>query len=120
MIGAQVAETSGAVSPAKRAAETWTAANTKAGCETLVRRLRALQPERIAMEATGGYEQRVFRALREAGLPAVIVQPLNVREFARAMGKKATWPPWRPAGGTRSSGPSASASRPRASRSRSS
>ena len=30
------------------------------------------------MEATGGYEQHVFRALRAAGLPAVIVQPLNV------------------------------------------
>ena len=86
-IAVKVAETSGAVSPAKRAAETWTAANTKAGCEALVRRLWALQPERIAMEATGGYEQRVFRALREAGLPAVIIQPLNVREFARAMGK---------------------------------
>lgn len=88
-IAVKAAEASGTVSPAKRAAETWTTANTKADCETLVRRLQAIQPERIAMEATGGYEQRVFRALREAGLPAVIVQPLNVREFARAMGKKA-------------------------------
>lgn len=88
-IAVKAAEASGTVSPAKRAAETWTTANTKSDCETLVRRLQAMQPERIAMEATGGYEQRVFRALREAGLPAVIVQPLNVREFARAMGKKA-------------------------------
>ena len=88
-IAVKVAETDGTVGPAKRARETWTSANTTAGCEALVRRLRAQEPHRIAMEATGGYEQRVFRALREAGLPAVIVQPLNVREFARAMGKKA-------------------------------
>ena len=88
-IAVKVAETSGAVSPAKRAAETWTTANAQAGCEALVKRLQAMQPDRIAMEATGGYEQQVFRALREAGLPAVIVQPLNVREFARAMGKMA-------------------------------
>lgn len=88
-IAVKAAETGGAVSTAKRAAEAWTTANTKEGCEALVQRLQAMQPERIAMEATGGYEQRVFRALREAGLPAVIVQPLNVREFARAMGKMA-------------------------------
>lgn len=88
-VAVKTAETGGAVSPAKRAAEAWTTANTKAGCEALVLRLQAMQPDRIAMEATGGYEQRVFRALREAGLPAVIVQPLNVREFARAMGKQA-------------------------------
>lgn len=92
-IAVKVAETSGAVSPAKRAAETWTTANAQAGCEALVKRLQAMQPDRIAMEATGGYEQQVFRALREAGLPAVIVQPLNVREFARAMGKKAKTDP---------------------------
>lgn len=92
-IAVKAAEAGGAVSPAKRAAEKWTAANTKAGCDALVRRLEVMQPERIAMEATGGYEQRVFRALREAALPAVIVQPLNVREFARAMGKKAKTDP---------------------------
>jgi transposase len=88
-VAVKTAESGGGVSPAKRAAEAWTTANTDAGCEALVGRLQAMQPDRVAMEATGGYEQRVFRALREAGLPAVIVQPLNVREFARAMGKNA-------------------------------
>ena len=82
-IAVKAAETGTTVSPAKRAAEMWTAANTTAGCAALVRRLQAMQPDRIAMEATGGYEQRVFRALREAGLPAVIVQPLNVRRRQR-------------------------------------
>jgi transposase len=86
-------DTDTGLSPPKRAEKTWTVANTNAGCEAIVRRLAALEPHIIAMEATGGYEQRVFRALREAGLPAVIVQPLNVREFARAMGKKAKTDP---------------------------
>lgn len=89
----KVTEADGSLSPAKRAAKTWTAANTEAGCEALMRRLADLEPSKIAMEATGGYEQRVFRALRAAGLPAVIVQPLNVREFARAMGKRAKTDP---------------------------
>lgn len=92
-IAVKTAEAGGAVSPAKRAADAWTETNTEAGCQALVRRLKGLEPDRIAMEATGGYEQRVFRALREAGLPAVLVQPLNVREFARAMGKRAKTDP---------------------------
>lgn len=82
-IAVKAAETDGTVGPAKRARETWTSANTTAGCEALVRRLRAQEPHRIAMEATGGYEQRVFRALREAGLPAVIVQPPQSQESCR-------------------------------------
>lgn len=88
-IAVKAAEAGDAVSPAKRAAEAWTTKNTEADCDELVRRLQAMSPYRIALEATGGYEQRAFRALREAGLPAVIVQPLGVREFARAMGKRA-------------------------------
>jgi transposase len=76
-------------SPVKRPHEAWTADNTERGVTALVERLKALGPTKIAIEATGGYEQRVFRALREAGLPAVIVNPTNVREFARAMGRLA-------------------------------
>lgn len=72
-----------------KAHEAWTCPNTDAAVAKLVTRLKKLGPERIVLEATGGYEQRAYRALREAGLPAVVVQPLNVREFARAMGKRA-------------------------------
>ena len=92
-IAVKAAETGDGVSPAKRAAESWSTTNTEAGCEETVRRLQALSPHRIALEATGGYEQAIFRALRGAGLPAVIVQPLSVREFARAMGKRAKTDP---------------------------
>jgi len=40
----------------------------------------------VAMEATGGYEQQAFAQLCELGLPAAIVNPRAVRQFAQAMG----------------------------------
>ena len=75
--------------PARRAQEAWTSPNTDKGVAQLVKRLHALEPDRIVMEATGGYEQRVFLALRAAGLPAVIVPPGAVRSFAEGIGRKA-------------------------------
>ena len=41
----------------------------------------------VAMEATGGYEQRAFAQLSEAGLPAAILNPRAVRQFAQSMGR---------------------------------
>jgi transposase len=82
-------EAAAAPKPEKRAQEAWIAKNTDAGVASLVERLKSLKPQRIALEATGGYEQRAFLALREAGLPAVIVQPGQVRDFARGMGVRA-------------------------------
>jgi transposase len=49
----------------------------------LVERLSALQPERIAVEATGGFETVAAAALAGAGLPVVVVNPAQVRHFAR-------------------------------------
>lgn len=77
------------LSPGKRAGRAWTTSNTEKGCEALVRPLKELGPDRIVLEAMGGHERRAFRMLRSAGLPAVIVEPVSVREFARAMGKRA-------------------------------
>jgi transposase len=88
-VAVKATEADSVPSPAKRAKESWISGNTSGGVADLVRRIKALNPERIALEATGGYEQRVFKALREAGLPAVIVNPGNVREFAKAMGRLA-------------------------------
>lgn len=42
--------------------------------------------ELAAMEATGGYEQQVFAQLSENGLPATILNPRSVRQFAHSMG----------------------------------
>lgn len=52
----------------------------------LVRRLVALDPERIVLESTGGYERRLVAKLAEAGLPVVVVNPRRVRSFGEGMG----------------------------------
>jgi transposase len=75
-----------AVSPS---AEQWQVDRTPAGLSVLVERLQALRPERIVLEATGGYEVIVAAALASRNLPVVIVNPRQVRDFARAIGQLA-------------------------------
>ncbi len=53
---------------------------------SLVRSLDTLQPERIVMEATGGYEKPLLKHLQKHELPVVVVNPRRIRDFARAMG----------------------------------
>lgn len=64
-------------------------ANTPAGISDLVRHIRALHPALIVLEATGGWERAVLRALVAADLPAVAVNPRQIRDFARATGQLA-------------------------------
>jgi transposase len=45
--------------------------------------------ERIVVEATGGYERRLVTALGSRGLPVVVVNPRQVRDFAKATGQLA-------------------------------
>lgn len=59
------------------------------GLADLVERLKGTGAERIALEATGGFEMVVVAALAAAGLPVVVVNPAQVRAFARALGKRA-------------------------------
>ena len=56
------------------------------GIRSLVEQMKALQPELIVFEATGGYERRASKALREAGLAVAVVNPTRVRRFAEALG----------------------------------
>lgn len=63
--------------------------NTAAGHRELVARLGAAAPHKVALEASGGYEQPVLHALHQAGLTAVRLDPLRVRQFARAQGRRA-------------------------------
>lgn len=63
------------------------------GLADLVERLKPLGAERIAVEATGGFETIVAAALAAAGLPVVVVNPAQVRAFARALGKRAKTDP---------------------------
>ena len=52
----------------------------------LVEQLRALSPTLIVLEATGGMETSLTSALATAGLPVVVVNPRQVRDFAKASG----------------------------------
>jgi len=67
----------------------WSVANTASGIEALVAQLRELPPALIVLEATGGYEREVTAALVAAGLRAVVVNPRQVRAFAKATGQLA-------------------------------
>jgi transposase len=63
--------------------------NTPQGIGRLTRHLAEAAPERIVLEATGGYERPVAAALAAAGLPVVVVNPRKIRDFARATGRLA-------------------------------
>ncbi len=52
----------------------------------LTRRLVEINPERIVVESTGGYERAVVEKLAEAGLPIIVVNPRRVRSFGEGMG----------------------------------
>jgi transposase len=63
------------------------------GVADLIDRLSALALERVAVEATGGFETVVAAALAGAGLPLVVVNPAQVRHFAQALGQRAKTDP---------------------------
>lgn len=69
--------------------ERWRCANDEAGIESLVARLILFSPMRVILEATGGYEVPLACALAAAGLPVVVVNPRQVRDFAKATGRLA-------------------------------
>lgn len=70
-------------------AQTWQVPNDAAGHAALLTQLTPLAPERIVLEATGGYELPVALVLAGAALPVVRTNPRQVRAFARATGQLA-------------------------------
>jgi transposase len=56
------------------------------GLEALARQLRQAAPELVVMEATGGYQLAVVAALTAEGFKVAVVNPRQVRDFAKAMG----------------------------------
>jgi transposase len=59
------------------------------GLERLCERLAGLAPALVVIEATGGFEVTVAAALAAAGLPLAVVNPRQIRDFARATGRLA-------------------------------
>src|SRR6266403_1157818 len=60
-----------------------------AGLVTLVEHLRPVAPAVLVLEATGGYEVTVVATLARAALPVAVVNPRQIRAFARATGQLA-------------------------------
>jgi transposase len=57
--------------------------------DALVVRLRALEPRLVVLEATGGLQVKAAGLLAAAGLPVAVVNPRQVRDFARSSGQLA-------------------------------
>jgi len=67
--------------------ESWSVPNTESGIADIITRLRqAGTPTLVLMEATGGLERQALARIADAGLPAMAINPRNVRDFARSMG----------------------------------
>src|SRR5258708_6074896 len=60
--------------------------NDVAGWAELVERLRSFSISAIGLEASGGYERGIMRALLAAGLPVRQINPFKLRQFANASG----------------------------------
>lgn len=63
--------------------------NEASGIESMVTAIKELSPSLVVLEATGGWEVPAVSALGEAGLPVVVANPRQVRDFAKATGQLA-------------------------------
>ena len=73
--------------------EAFTVERNAAGLDRLIERLRQVSPTLVALEATGGFETVAAAALAAAALPVVVVNPAQIRAFAKAVGQRAKTDP---------------------------
>ncbi len=69
--------------------ESFVVSRDSAGLAMLIERLQTVPPALVVLEATGGFETMVAAAIGAAGLPLAVVNPRQIRDFARATGKLA-------------------------------
>lgn len=69
--------------------ESFAVARDGEGLAALVERLRAFDPYLVVLEATGGFEVTVAAAVVAAEIPLAVVNPRQIRDFARATGQLA-------------------------------
>lgn len=69
--------------------EEWSVSNDEAGHAGLVQKLVELSPELVVLEATGGYQAAVVAELGIRKLQVAVVNPRQVRDFAKATGRLA-------------------------------
>ena len=66
--------------------ETFSCSRDAKGIDRLLKRLGKLRPSLVVIEATGGYEMVVSAELSAAALPVAVVNPMQTRSYARALG----------------------------------
>jgi transposase len=64
----------------------WRRPNDEAGITQVVTDVQEIAPTVVVLEATGGYERAVTAALAAAGIAVAVINPRQIREFARAIG----------------------------------
>ena len=69
--------------------DTFRVPNSPDGVDELIKRLKPIQPRLVVFEATGGYETLAVSSLSAAGLPVVVVNPRQIRDFAKSIGRLA-------------------------------
>jgi transposase len=67
----------------------WRVANDESGVAEVIDRMTGINPQLIAVEATGGYEQLVVQGMLLKGLSVAVVNPTRVRALSKATGKLA-------------------------------
>jgi transposase len=67
----------------------WSVEYDERGVQSLVQELTELAPTLLVLEASGGMETDVVVALATAGVPVVVINPRQARDFARATGELA-------------------------------
>jgi transposase len=73
--------------------ETFAVERNAAGLDRLIDRLRPFSPSIVALEATGGFETVAAAAMAAAGMPVAVVNPAQIRAFAKAIGQRAKTDP---------------------------
>ena len=71
----------------------WSVSYDEAGVDDLVAQLKDLKPAGVITESTGGLELALVAALAAASLPIAVVNPRQVRDFARSTGRLANAQP---------------------------
>ena len=69
--------------------QSWSVSYEEEEVEKLVARLQGLEPAAVILEATGGLELTLVAALAAASLPVAVINPRQVRDFAKSTGQLA-------------------------------
>jgi len=67
----------------------WSMGYTAAEIKKWIKQCKKMNPKRIVIEATGGWEREIVKALTRAKLPVVVINPRRIRDFAKASGRLA-------------------------------